>query len=278
MPSGRHGVAADHRPRRARSRRSPTPPGPAVFNYGRDAVATATGELPGENVPTRPRRRRRPRRRPRPRPHAVDAPQRRRSTAASTATTSTTSTTSTTTVTAQTLPADTLYSVLPGGGTIGGGDDDGGDGEAAEDAFSNHWFTDSAAWPQVAALGRARRRRRRRRLLRRQALPQQLDRPRRRPSSRSSSPCTSSTRTSTGCCRRRSSRTFAARISRPVHPSVHISCTSRRSPASIAAVIRSSSFGHRWAYVLSVSLAFLWPRNAATARGEQPEAISSDAV
>ena len=31
--------------------------------------------------------------------------------------------------------------------------DDGGDGEAAEDAFSNRWFTDSAAWPQVALWG-----------------------------------------------------------------------------------------------------------------------------
>ena len=52
----------------------------------------------------------------------------------------------------QTLPADTLYSVLPGGGTIGGGDDSD-DGEAAEDAFSNHWFTDTSAWPQVAMWG-----------------------------------------------------------------------------------------------------------------------------
>ena len=42
--------------------------------------------------------------------------------------------------------------MLPGGGTIGGGGDDG-NGEAAEDAFSNHWFTDSAAWPQVALWG-----------------------------------------------------------------------------------------------------------------------------
>ena len=46
----------------------------------------------------------------------------------------------------------------------------------------------------------------------------------------------------------------------------------------MAAVIRSSSFGHRWAYVFNVSLAFLWPRNAATARGEPPEAINSDAA
>ncbi len=51
-----------------------------------------------------------------------------------------------------TFPPDTLYTVLPGGGTIGG-PDAGGDGEAAEDAFSNHWFTDSAAWPQVALWG-----------------------------------------------------------------------------------------------------------------------------
>jgi len=51
-----------------------------------------------------------------------------------------------------TFPPDTLYTVLPGGGTIGG-PQGGGDGEAAEDAFSNHWFTDSAAWPQVALWG-----------------------------------------------------------------------------------------------------------------------------
>jgi sortase A len=43
--------------------------------------------------------------------------------------------------------------VLPGGGTIGGARDDGANGEAAEDAFSNHWFTDSAAWPHVALWG-----------------------------------------------------------------------------------------------------------------------------
>jgi sortase A len=51
-----------------------------------------------------------------------------------------------------TFPPDTLYTVLPGGGTIGG-PQGGGDGEAAEDAFSSHWFTDSAAWPQVALWG-----------------------------------------------------------------------------------------------------------------------------
>ena len=54
----------------------------------------------------------------------------------------------------ESLPADTLYSVLPGGGTIGDdGRATGGDGEAAEDAFSNHWFSDSDAWPQVALWG-----------------------------------------------------------------------------------------------------------------------------
>jgi sortase A len=121
-------------------------PGPAVFNYGRDAVANATGELPGENV--------------------VDATtSTTTSTIASTTTstvaaeagtepssTTSTSTTTSTTPPPQTFPADTLYSVLPGGGTIGGGGDEG-DGEAAEDAFSNHWFTDSAAWPHVALWG-----------------------------------------------------------------------------------------------------------------------------
>jgi sortase A len=121
-------------------------PGPAVFNYGRDAVANATGELPGENV--------------------VDtATSTTTSTIASTTTstvaaeagtesssTTSTSTTTSTTPPPQTFPADTLYSVLPGGGTIGG-DDDGREGEAAEDAFSNHWFTDSAAWPHVALWG-----------------------------------------------------------------------------------------------------------------------------
>ena len=111
-------------------------PTAAVFNYGRDAVANTSGELPGENAAD-------------PTTTAVSTT----STPASTTSTprvddqppaSTTSTsTSTTTPLPQTLPADTLYSVLPGGGTIGGGDD-GDDGEAAEDAFSNHWFTDTA--------------------------------------------------------------------------------------------------------------------------------------
>jgi sortase A len=125
------------------------PPGPAVFNYGRDAVASATGELPGEN--------------------AADTTSTSTSTSSTTTTTTiaasvgsdpstttsstTTSTTTTTSAPPQTLPADELYSVLPGGGTIGGSD--GGDGEAAEDAFSNHWFTDSAAWPHVLLWGAA---------------------------------------------------------------------------------------------------------------------------
>jgi sortase A len=126
------------------------PPRPAVFNYGRDAVASTTGELPGEN--------------------AADTTTTSAAITTSTAATTTTvaatnvgasdpsttassSTTSTTSSPAQTLPADELYSVLPGGGTIGGSD--GGDGEAAEDAFSNHWFTDSAAWPQVLLWGAA---------------------------------------------------------------------------------------------------------------------------
>ncbi len=132
------------------------PPRPAVFNYGRDAVATATGELPGENAADT----------------TTTAVATTTTTAATTTTTtvaatdvvasgapasttppSTTSTTSTTTSPPQTLPADELYSVLPGGGTIGGSD--GGDGEAAEDAFSNHWFTDSAAWPHVLLWGAA---------------------------------------------------------------------------------------------------------------------------
>jgi sortase A len=135
------------------------PPRPAVFNYGRDAVATATGELPGENAaePTTTA--------------AATTTAATTTTAAATTTTvagtdvegsgpatstttsSTTSTTSTGAPPPQTLPADELYSVLPGGGTIGG--TDGGDGEAAEDAFSNHWFTDSAAWPQVLLWGAA---------------------------------------------------------------------------------------------------------------------------
>ena len=119
------------------------PPGAALFNYGRDAVPTATGELPGENV--------------------AGSTTTSSSSTTTTATTTTasvvesssipTTSTSTSTTTPQSLPADTLYSVLPGGGTIGGGGDDGGDGEAAEDAFSNHWFSDSGAWPHVALWG-----------------------------------------------------------------------------------------------------------------------------
>jgi sortase A len=128
-------------------------PGPAVFNYGRDAVVDATGALPGENAAD---------------PTTTAAAPTTSTTVATTTTTttvaeiesspasSTPATTSSSTPTTSALPlllpADTLYSVLPGGGTIGGGDDDG-NGEAAEDAFSNHWFTDAAAWPQVAMWG-----------------------------------------------------------------------------------------------------------------------------
>ncbi len=130
------------------------PPGPAVFNYGRDAVASATGELPGENTAE-----------PTTTSAAttttttdvaatnVGATASDTTTPSSTTSTTSTTTTTTTTTTQRTLPADELYSVLPGGGTIGGSD--GGDGEAAEDAFSNHWFTDSAAWPQVLLWGAA---------------------------------------------------------------------------------------------------------------------------
>ena len=153
-------------------------PGPAVFNYGRDAVVDATGALPGENAAD---------------PTTTVAPTSSTTVATTTTTTTvaetesspatstaaTTSSSTPTTALPPVLPADTLYSVLPGGGTIGGGDDDG-NGEAAEDAFSNHWFTDAAAWPQVAMWGALATGHRRRRLLRRQALPQQLDRPRRR--------------------------------------------------------------------------------------------------
>ncbi len=119
------------------------PPGPAVFNYGRDAVANATGELPGENAAD---------------PTTTSSSTTTTTVAAAAVDTSATSTTSATTTTTtspppQTLPADTLYSVLPGGGTIGGGDGDDGNGEAAEDAFGNHWFTDSTAWPHVALWG-----------------------------------------------------------------------------------------------------------------------------
>ena len=119
------------------------PPGPAVFNYGRDAVANATGELPGENAAD---------------PTTTSSSTTTTTVAAAAVDTSATSTTSATTTTTtspppQTLPADTLYSVLPGGGTIGGGDGDDSNGEAAEDAFGNHWFTDSAAWPHVALWG-----------------------------------------------------------------------------------------------------------------------------
>jgi len=119
-------------------------PTAAVYNYGRDAVANTSGQLPGENATD-------------PTTTAVSTTSTPTSTTSTpTSTTSTpvpTSSTSapTTTLVPQTLPADTLYSVLPGGGTIGGGDGD--DGEAAEDAFSNHWFTDTSAWPQVAIWG-----------------------------------------------------------------------------------------------------------------------------
>lgn len=41
---------------------------------------------------------------------------------------------------------------------------------------------------------------------------------------------------------------------------------------------RPSSEGHIWAYVFSVSLAFLCPRNDATARGEHPAEMSDDAA
>ena len=123
-------------------------PGPAVFNYGRQAVVDATGELPGENAAD-------------PTTTSTGAPttssttpvvRPAESSLAAPAAVTTTSTSTTTAPLPQTLPADTLYSVLPGGGTIGGGGDDG-DGEQAEDAFSNHWFSDSAAWAHVAVWG-----------------------------------------------------------------------------------------------------------------------------
>ncbi len=126
------------------------PPGPAVFNYGRDAVANTSGELPGENVadPTTTSSS----------STTIAAPT--TTTVASVVETSlatnapaTTTSPPTTSTVPQPLPADTLYSVLPGGGTIGGGGGEGGSGEAAEDAFSNHWFTDSAAWSDVALWG-----------------------------------------------------------------------------------------------------------------------------
>ena len=91
-------------------------PTAAVFNYGRDAVANTSGQLPGENA-TDP---------------TTTAASTTSTPASTTSTPESTSSTpaSTTTLVPQTLPADTLYSVLPGGGTIGGGDD-GDDGEAA---------------------------------------------------------------------------------------------------------------------------------------------------
>ena len=122
--------------------RSPTHRDSAVFNYGRDAVADATGELPGENAAD---------------PTTTVATTSTSTTSAATSTSaapaSTTSSTTTSTSLPPTLPADSLYSVLPGGGTIGGGSGDDGDGEAAEDAFSNHWFSDSGAWLDVVLWG-----------------------------------------------------------------------------------------------------------------------------
>ena len=208
VPSGRHGVAADHRPRRAR-------PG-AVRPAGTGRVQLRARCRRQRHRRASRRERRRPDDHRRRTTSTTHDTRRRTSTSAAPASTtsSTTTTTSTTTSPPQTLPADTLYSVLPGGGTIGGGRRRrrrrGGRGRLQQPLV--HRLGGVAA---RGAVGRPRHRRRRRRLLPRQALPQQLDRPRRRPSSRSWSPCTSSTRTSTGCCRPRCSRTFAARRGQP---------------------------------------------------------------
>jgi sortase A len=128
-------------------------PGQAVFNYGRDAVANATGALPGaddveqtstvgETTTTTP---------------ATSTAGTAAVSADSVAGSSepSTSAVTTSTVAPPVLTGDTLYSVLPGGGTIGGGGGDDADTAATEteDAFGNHWFTDSAAWPQVALWG-----------------------------------------------------------------------------------------------------------------------------
>ena len=208
-------------------------PAPAVFNYGRDAAATATGDLPGEagaaadtsGATTTPST-------------AVTATTlgatstestSEAGTTATTATTATTVASSTTTVAAPppTLDADALYSVVPGGGTIGG--DDGGDGDAAEDAFANAWFSDSGAWPQVALWASAAglvavagylvARRLRNSWI--GSLP---------PPHRSSSPSTSSTRTSTACSPPPSRATLNShRVCTASKPRLHTHCANSAS-------------------------------------------------
>jgi len=63
----------------------------------------------------------------------------------------------------------------------------------------------------------------------------------------------------------------------PAAPVVLIWSSPASSPASIAARIRSSSFGQRWEYVSSVPLAFLCPRKCCTAVTEHPAEISIEA-
>lgn len=108
-------------------------PGQPVYNYGRDAPPAGTAAtLPGENIATTE--------------SATTAATAGPSTAATTSTPTSTSTSS-----IATEPTDSLYSVVPGGGATGGGDA----ATESEDAFSNHWFTDKEAWPQVALWGGA---------------------------------------------------------------------------------------------------------------------------
>lgn len=121
------------------------PPGQPIYNYGRDQPAPTSVGLPGEDA------------------DPTSAPT---TVAASTstdhslqtagtapleggATIETPTTTATPTTGAQpttTATPDTLYNVIPGGGFDGGGgatEDDG-------DAFSNRWFSEKDALPQVA--------------------------------------------------------------------------------------------------------------------------------
>lgn len=76
--------------------------------------------------------------------------------------------------------------------------------------------------------------------------------------------------TASGCHSRSSSLRIGHSHERPLATD-RVGCVSEsveqraKKPASIAAVMRSSSFGHRCEYVFSVSAAFLCPRNVLTA-------------
>ena len=122
------------------------PPGLPVINYGRDTPIPTEVGLPGEDVvdpTTTPA--------PSTQPTTTTAPTAPTSTVAGQTTGPTTSAAATTAApttafVAPSTTADPIYSVNPGGGATGGPTDI---LDNDEEAFSNRWFGDEEAFPQV---------------------------------------------------------------------------------------------------------------------------------